>query len=83
MGDHDYKILVGNKKKTYHANMLKKYYARVDEAETGNEKKDLKIAASAEVLFDEETPSIDDDSLLELGTYRQKENVIDVKSETE
>ena len=43
MGDHGYKILVGNKEKNYHANMLKKYYAREDEAKTGNEKEDLKI----------------------------------------
>ena len=51
--------------------MLKKYYAREDEAKTGNEK-DLKISASAEMLVDEEIPSIDKDSLLELGTYKQK-----------
>ena len=40
MGDHGYKILVGNKEKNYHANMLKKYYVRKDEAKTGNEKED-------------------------------------------
>ena len=53
MGDHDYKILVGNKENNYHANMLKKYYAREDEAKTGNEKEDLKIVASVEMLLDE------------------------------
>ena len=79
MGDHGYKILVGNKEKNYHANMLKKYYAREDEAKTGNEKEDLKISASAETLLDEEIPSIDEDSLLELGTYKQKEDVSDIK----
>ena len=45
--------------------MLKKYYAREDEAKTGNEKEDLKISASAEMLVDEEIPSIDEDLLLE------------------
>ena len=74
MGDNGYKILVGNKKKNYHANMLKKYYTREDEAKTGNEKEDLKISASAKMLVDEEMPSIDEDSLLELGTYKQKES---------
>ena len=29
IGDHDYKILVGNKKKNYHANMLKRYYMQI------------------------------------------------------
>ena len=62
---------------------VKKYYVREDEAKIGNEKEDLKIAASAEVLFDKEIFSIDEDSLLELGTYRQKEDVSDVKLGTE
>ena len=44
-----------------------------------NEKEDLKITAGAEMLLDEEIPSIDEDSLLELGTYKQKEDVSDVK----
>ena len=57
--------------------MLKKYYTREDEAKTENEKEDLKISASAEMLVDAETPSIDEDSLLELGTYKQKEDVGD------
>ena len=54
-----------------------------DEVKTGNEKEDLKISASAEMLVDAETPSIDGDSLLELGTYKQKEDVGDVKLGTE
>ena len=83
MGDHSYKISVRNKEKNYHANILKKYYAREDEAKTRNEKEDLKISASVEMLVDEEMPSIDEDSLLELGTYKQKEDVSDVKLGTE
>ena len=54
-----------------------------DEARIENEKEDLKILASAEMLVDEEMPSIDEDSLLELGTCKQKENVSDVKLGTE
>ena len=82
MGENGYKILVRTKEKNY-ANMLKKYYARENEAKTGNEKEDLKISASAEMLVDAETPSIDEDSLLELETYKQKEDVGDVKLGTE
>ena len=55
-----------------------KYYAHEDKVETRN-KKDLKIAASAKILLDKETPSRDEDLLLELGMYRQKENVSDIK----
>ena len=46
-------------------------------------KKNLEIAASVEILFDEETPSIDEELLLELGMYSQKESVGGVKSATE
>ena len=83
MGDHRYKILVETKEKNYHANMLKKYYARENEAKTENEKEDLKISSSAEMLGDEGVSSTDEDSLLELGTYKQKEDVSDVKLGTE
>ena len=41
------------------------------------------MAASAEMLLDEEIPNIDEDLLLELGKYKQKENVGDVKLGTE
>ena len=44
----------------------KEYYAREEEAEIGKEK-DLKVAASTEVLLDKESPSIDEDLLLESG----------------
>ena len=83
MGDNDYKILFGNKEKNYHAYMLKKYYDREDEAKTGNEKEDLKITASAEMLVDEEIPGIYEDLLLELRAYKQEEDVSNVKLGTE
>ena len=35
------------------------------------------------MLVDEEVPSIDEDSLLELGTYKQREDISDVKLGTE
>ena len=41
------------------------------------------MAASVEMLLDKEIPSIDEDSLLELGMYKQKEDVSDIKLGTE
>ena len=58
--------------KIYHANMLKKYYAREDKADSENRKEDQKIAVYVDVLLDKNTPSIYEKSLLELGTYTQK-----------
>ena len=83
--------LVRNGKEISHAKrkrilyrITKKIYVeKGDKARTGNDEKDLKIAANAEMLMNEEIPSIDEDSLLELGTYKQKEDVSDVKLETE
>ena len=75
MGENGCKTLFGNKEKNYHASMLKKYYVREDEAKTGNEKEDLKISASAETLVDEKSPSIDEYSLLKLGTHKKKKKI--------
>ena len=52
--------------------MLKKYYAREDKADSENRKEDQKIAVYVDVLLDKNTPSIYEKSLLELGTYTQK-----------
>ena len=59
------------------------YLARECEAENESEKEAFKVTASAEVLLEKEKPSMDKESLLELGMYRQKENVGDVRLETE
>ena len=82
MGAHDYKILLGKKEKNYYVNMLKKCYARKKEQKT-KKKENLKITASKDVTLVEETSSIYEKPQLELGTYRQKENVSDVKLRTE
>ena len=54
-----------------------------DEVKTGNEKEDLKISASVKMLVDVETSSLDEYLLLELETYKQKEDTGDVKLGTE
>ena len=55
--------------------MLKRYYAEENETGSESEKKDSKVTTSAEVVLEEETPSTVKKSLLELGTYEQKESV--------
>ena len=49
-----------------------------NKAESKSEK-DLKVTVSDKVLLKVQTPSIDKESLLELGTYRLKESVNDVR----
>ena len=83
MGDYNYKILCENKEKIYHVNIQKNYSAGKDKAQSENKKEGLKMVAIVEVLSDEETSSIDMETLLELDTIRQIENVFDVKLETE
>ena len=46
------------------------YLARECEAENESEKEALKVTASAEVLLEKENPSMDKESLLELGMYK-------------
>ena len=60
--NHDYKIVVENRKTKDYANMLKKVLTREDKAESESEKEDLKVIFSAKVLFEEETSSIDEKS---------------------
>ena len=49
IGDHDNEIVVGNKEKNYHANILKGN-AQNDETENENETEDLKVTGSGQVL---------------------------------
>ena len=74
----DYRVRVGNKIKTYHANLLKIYIARdYDDSING----DTNVAAIAviqpEMANDE--GAVDDEHLLELGSSTQKETYKDVK----
>ena len=75
LGENDYQISVSNKLKTYHANMLKLYHGR-----SAAEGESQAVGATAVAsLREEELPSVDDESLLELGVHHQKEDVNDVK----
>ena len=77
------KFWLETKERNYHVYMLKKYYAREEKTENENEKEDLKVTASSEVLFEEKILSIDEELLLKLGMYRQNESVSDVRLRTE
>ncbi|CAB3985470.1 zinc finger MYM-type 1-like [Paramuricea clavata] len=93
VGVNDYGIKVGDKVKTFHANMLKEYVERqttqVKEREEALPKKSdreiegssvLHVAAAAVIEQSESGPegAVDDESLLELGTMQPKETVRDV-----
>ena len=94
VGVNDYGIKVGDKVKTFHANMLKEYVEKqttqVKEREEASPKKSdreiegssvLHVAAAAVIEQSESGPegAVDDESLLELGTMQPKETVRDVK----
>ena len=75
VGENDYQITVSNKLNTYHATMLKLYHDR-NAAEYESQ---AAVKNAVESLREEELPSFDDDSLLELGIHLQKEDINDVQ----
>lgn len=77
---NDYKINIGGKLKTVHANLLKKYYRRNEEPiQVGASI--IHIACAAVVESGEVDPEgvVDDEALLELGYSGGKENHTDIK----
>ncbi|CAB4030732.1 vicilin-like seed storage At2g18540 [Paramuricea clavata] len=81
---NDYRIKVGDKVKTFHANMLKEYVERqttqAKEREEVSPKSDREIEGTAVTEQSESGPegAVNDKSLLELGTMQPKETVRDV-----
>ena len=77
---NDYKVNVDGKVKTYHANLLKKYYRRDTKPEQVGASV-IHIACAAVVESSEVDPDgvVDDEALLELGYAGGKENHTDVK----
>ena len=69
INDHDYKIMVGNKEKVYHANILKKYITRIDTSETH---------IVAVVMMDESEPATTDTAQIPLLPLERKEGPDDV-----
>ena len=71
---NDYAVRVKGKREIYHVNLLKKYYK--DVPNQGQEDV-LKCALSA--VVEEDEGDGDDNNLLEIGAYRQKESWRDVR----
>ena len=81
----DYRVKVGSKTKTYHANLLKLYVTRDrsgvvdDDPDDKDGKADLAAIAVIQPEIDDEIGVVDDEQILELGSTRQKESYRDVK----
>ena len=87
MGVNDYGIRVGDKVKTFHANMLKEYADRQVVDAGGQDEEDhaqgcpvLHAVATAVIEQSESglEEAVDDENLLELGTLHPEETVEDV-----
>ena len=87
VGVNDYGIRVGDKVKTFHANMLKEYVDRqmIEVKEQDDERgvqgcSVLQVVATAVIERSESglEEAVDDENLLELGTVHSKETVGDV-----
>ena len=80
---NNYWMDVNKKVKTFHANMLKKYIKRVGQDGAPQQNSDNNHAMShdvcTEIIGGNEDLSVNDDEMMELDTYHQKETVQDVK----
>ena len=76
---NDYKVNVGGRLKTYHANLLKRYYRRGNDQAV--QASVIHVTCAAVVESGEIDPEgvVDDEELLELGYSGNKENYVDVK----
>ena len=83
VGTNDCGIKIGNKVKTFHANMLKRFIDRETKVQREGEIKGecvLRVTGAAiiECSENEVEDAIDDDDLLELGTMEAKETAKDI-----
>ena len=79
MGLNDYKVRVKEKKRVYHANLLKKYFEREDSVPVGAVA--VEGNANGRVESEEEEEEVDpveSTGFLEIGGYDAKESVNDV-----
>ena len=78
VGANDYKIQMNKKIKIYHANMLKKYWTRDDEKDEIQDKSSPVNHTASAGFVNDEIPSVQEEEMLNLGNFVQKENVEDV-----
>lgn len=84
MSDMDYKINLGTKSKTFHANLLKIYYRRVEDEPAGDVEAGLLELVCTSVVENEDEiatgydKSMNNENLLQLPELKQTETVDDV-----
>ena len=76
---NNYKINTKNKFKTYHANMLKPYFARSESSAKDDNPEDNMPVVTATATIEEEEPSVEEECLLTFEQLAQSESVEDVK----
>ena len=80
---NDYRVEVNKKVKTFRANMLKKYIERADQDGTAQQNSDDNQTMSCNVctgiIGGNEDLSMNDNAVMELANFHQKETVKDVK----
>ena len=76
---NNYKINTKNKFKTYHANMLKPYFARSEGSTKDDNPEDNTPVVTATATIEEEEPSVEEECLLTFEELAQNESVDDVK----
>ena len=80
---NDYRVEVNKKVKTFQANLLKKYIERADQDRAPKQNSDDNQVMSCDVctgiIAGNENLSVNDDEMMQLTTFYQKETVQDVK----
>jgi len=76
VGENDYRVMVGKKLETFHANMLQLYYRREEkEVQQADAEKPQDVVVVGVATCDIEESSIDEETLFEMGNCQQKEDV--------
>ena len=85
--DNDYQVEVNREVKTFHANMMNKYMERADPDGTPQQNSDDNPVTHCDVctgiIGENEDLSVNNDEMMELANYHQKEIVQNIKLRTE
>jgi len=75
VGENDYRVMVGKKLKTFHANMLQLYCRREKEGQQADTGKPQDVYVVGVAECDIEESRIDEETLFKMGNCQQKEDV--------
>ena len=80
---NDYRVEVNKKVKTFHANLLKKYIERADQdgapQQNSGDNQIMSCDVCTGIIGENEDLSVNNDEMMELANYHQKETVQDIK----